>query len=114
MRLIFHWVLAAVAIGIAAYLIPSVTVTPIGALVLAIVLGIIHTFIKPVISLLTLPITILTLGIFSLVVNALFVLLAALIVPGFSVGGFWSALLFAIVLSFVNAFFHLLDRKSRA
>lgn len=114
MRLIFHWVLAALAIGIAAYLIPGVGVTVLGAFVLAIVLGIIHTFIKPVITLLTLPITILTLGLFSLVVNALFVLLAALIVPGFTVTGFWSALLFVIVLSLVNAFFHLLDRRSRA
>jgi putative membrane protein len=114
MKIIYHWIIAAVAIGIAAYLIPGVTVTVLGALVLAIVLGIINVFIKPVISILTLPITILTLGIFSLVVNALFVLLAALIVPGFAVASFWSALLFAIVLSFVNAFFHLIDRRSRA
>lgn len=113
MRLIFHWILAAVAIGIAAYLIKGVTVTLVGAFVLAIVLGIIHTFIKPIVTLLTLPITILTLGLFSLIVNALFVLLASVIVPGFSVDGFWSALLFAIVLSLVNAFFHLLERRSR-
>lgn len=114
MRIVFHWVLSAVAIGIASYLIRGVTVTLLGALVLAVVLGVIQTFIRPVISLLTLPITILTLGLFSLVVNALLILLAALIVPGFSVDGFWSALLFAIVLSLVNAFFHLIDRRSRA
>lgn len=113
MRLIFHWILAAVAIGIAAHLIKGVTVTLLGAFVLAIVLGIIHTFIKPIVALLTLPITILTLGIFSLIVNALFVLLASVIVQGFSVDGFWSALLFAIVLSLVNAFFHFLERRSR-
>jgi len=112
MRIIIHWVFAAVAIGIAAYLIPGVSVTLLGAFVLAIVLGIINVFIKPVITLLTLPLTILTLGIFSLIVNALFVLLASKIVDGFSVDGFWSALLFAIVLSLVNAFFHLLDRRS--
>lgn len=113
MRLIFHWILAAVAIGIAAYIIKGVSVTLVGAFVLAIVLGIIHTFIKPIVTLLTLPITILTLGIFSLIVNALFVLLAAQIVPGFTVDGFWPALLFAIGLSLVNAFFHLADRRSR-
>lgn len=112
MRLIFHWILAAVAIGIAAYIIPGVSVTFVGAFVLAVVLGILHTFIKPFITLLTLPITILTLGLFSLVVNALFVLLAARIVPGFTVGGFWSAFFFALVLSLVNAFFHLADRRS--
>lgn len=112
MRLIFHWILAAAAIGIAAYIIKGVSVTVLGAFVLAIVLGILHTFIKPIVTLLTLPITILTLGLFSLVVNALFVLLAAQIVPGFIVNGFWPALLFAIVLSLVNAFFHLLERRS--
>ena len=111
MKIIFHWVLAAVAIGIAAYLIPGVTVTVTGALVLAVVLGIINVFIKPIITILTLPITILTLGIFSLVVNALLILLASAIVPGFTVNGFWSALIFAVILFFVNAFFHLLGNK---
>ena len=114
MRLIYHWILAAIAIGIAAYLIKGVSVTLIGAFVLAIVFGIINVFVKPVITLLTLPITILTLGLFSLVVNAVFVLIAAQIVPGFSVDGFWSALLFAIVLSLVNAFFHFFERRSRS
>lgn len=113
MRLIIHWIVAAIAIGIAAYLIPGVSVTLLGAFVLAVVLGIIHIFIKPIVTILTLPITILTLGIFSLVVNALFILLASVIVPGFSVSGFWSALLFAIVLSLVNAFFHVMERRSR-
>lgn len=113
MRLIFHWILAALAIGIAAYLIPGVSITLLGAFVLAVVLGIINWFIKPLILLLTLPLTILTLGIFWLVVNAAFILLAALVVPGFSVAGFWSAFFFAIVLSLVNAFFHVLGRRSR-
>ena len=113
MKFIFRLVLSALAVGIAAYLIPGVTVTVVGAFVAAIVLGIINMFIKPIITILTLPITILTLGLFSLLVNALFVLLVAHIVPGFSVSGFWSALLFAIVLAFVNAFFHLLERRSR-
>lgn len=111
MKIFFHWLLAAIAIGVAAYLIPGVAVTLLGALVLAVVLGIINTFIKPVITLLTLPITIVTLGVFSLVVNALFIMLAALLVPGFSVGGFWSALLFAIVLFLVNTFFHILSKN---
>ena len=58
--------------------------------------------IKPVLTILTLPITIITLGLFSLVINALLVLLAALIVPGFSVDGFWSAFFFALVLAIIN------------
>lgn len=107
-----RWIVSAIAIGIVAYLLPGVTVTPLGALVLAVVLGIINLFIKPVVKLLTLPLTILTLGLFSLVINALFILLASMIVPGFSVAGFWSAFFFAILLSLVNAFFHAIEKKS--
>ena len=66
------------------------------------VLGAINAFIKPVVVILTLPINILTLGLFTLVINALLVMLAARIVPGFGVAGFWSALAFAVVLSVVN------------
>jgi putative membrane protein len=102
---ILHWIISTIAILIAAYLLPGVTVTLIGALVLAVVLGIINVFIKPVVFLLTLPINILTLGLFSLVINALLILLAAKIVPGFSVNGFWIALLFSIVVSLVNIVF---------
>jgi putative membrane protein len=111
MKFLGRWILSALAIGITAYLIPSVSVTLTGAFVLAIVLGIINTFIKPVILLLALPLTILTLGIFSLLVNGLLILLTAYIVPGFAVHGFLSALVFAVVLSLVNAFFHVLGRN---
>ena len=110
--LFIRWIVSAIAIGIVAYLLPGVTVTPLGALVLAVVLGIINLFIKPIIKLLTLPLTILTLGLFSLVINALLILLASAVVSGFSVAGFWSAFLFAILLSLVNAVFHALESKS--
>jgi putative membrane protein len=102
----YYSIVSVLAILIASYLLPGVSTTLIAAVVLAVVLGVINLFLKPIISLLTLPLTILTLGLFSLVVNALLVLLAAAIVPGFEVVGFWSALLFAIVLSLVNAVFH--------
>ena len=105
-----HWIVSAIAIGIAAYLIPGVLVTPVGALVLAVVLGIINIFIKPLITLLTLPITVVTLGLFSLVINALLVMLAGAIVPGFTVDGFWAAFFFAIVLALVNAVFNAMSR----
>ena len=111
MKVFLHWLISAIAIGIAAYVLPGVTVTIAGALVLAIVLGIMNIFIKPVVRLFALPLTILTLGLFSLVINALFVLLAAAIVPGFSVAGFWSAFLFAIILSLINAFFNAIEEK---
>jgi putative membrane protein len=100
-----HWIVSVAAILVASYLIPGVTTTLVGALVLAVVLAIINLFIKPVLLLLTLPITILTLGLFSLVINALLIMLAAAVVPGFAVAGFWSALLFAIVLALINTAF---------
>ncbi len=102
---LLHWVVAAIAIGVAAYLVPGVHVTLVGALVLAVVLALINLFIRPIISILTLPLSILTLGLFSLVVNTLLVMLAAAIVPGFSVAGFWSAFFFAILLALINTLF---------
>lgn len=111
MKLFIHWVISAIAIGVAAYLIPGVHVTTIlAALILAVVLGIINIFFKPIVTLITLPINILTLGIFSLVVNALLIMLAGMIVPGFTVDGFWPAFFFAIVLSLVNAFFGMMTK----
>jgi putative membrane protein len=109
MKLFLHWIIAAIAIGIVASILPGVSVTLGGAFIVAVVLGVINMFIKPIIGLLTLPITILTLGIFSLVLNALFIMLADLLVSGFTVAGFWWALLFAVLLSLVNGFFHLVE-----
>ncbi len=107
MNILLNWLLSALAIVVAAYILPGVHVeTFVTALVLAVVLGVINAFLKPILFFLTLPITILTLGLFGLVINALLILLTEAIVPGFRVDGFWWALLFSIVLSFVNAFLH--------
>lgn len=104
MKLVIHWIVSAIAIGVAAYLIPGVHVaTIVAALILAVVLGIINAFFKPIINLITLPINIVTLGLFSLVVNALLIMLAGVVVPGFTVDGFWPAFFFAIVLALVSA-----------
>jgi putative membrane protein len=102
---ITHWIVSTIAILIAASLLPGVTVTLLGAVILAVVLGIINVFIKPVILILTLPINIVTLGLFSLVINAGFILLAAQIVPEFSVSGFWTALFFSVIVSLINTLF---------
>ena len=110
--IILRWIVSAIAIGVTAYLLPGVTVTPVGALVLVVVLAIINALIRPLISLIALPLTVLTLGLFSFVINALLILLAAHIVPGFQVAGFWSALLFAVILSLVNAVFHSFEKKA--
>lgn len=105
MNTLSHWIISAIAIGVAAYLLPGVEVTVLGALVLAIVLAVINVFIKPIVFILTLPITIITIGLFSLVINGLLILLAAYVVPGFAVAGFWSAFFFAIILSLINMVF---------
>jgi putative membrane protein len=73
------------------------------ALIVAIVLGLLNIFIKPILVILTLPVTILTLGLFLLVINALIILLCTNIVGGFSVDSFWTALIFSIVLSLLQS-----------
>lgn len=111
MKLFFHWVVSAVAIGVAAYLVPGTDVTVPGALIAAVVLGALNLLIRPLIFVLTLPLTVLTLGLFSLVINAFLVLLASVLVPGFSVVGFWNAFVFAIVLAVVNWLFNSWSRS---
>lgn len=109
---LIHFLISALAIIIAAKLIPGITVTLVGALLLAVVLGIINVFLKPVIFFLTLPINILTLGLFSLILNALLIMLADIIVPDFQVAGFWPAFFFSIVVSLVTMLFGLGLKKS--
>jgi putative membrane protein len=104
--MIVGWVLNALAIFAAAYLLPGVLVDGfVTALLLSFILGFINVLLKPLLILLTLPITILTLGLFLFVINALMIMLAANFVPGFTVDGFWWALLFSLVLSALNVVF---------
>jgi putative membrane protein len=105
---LLHGALSTVAILIAAYLIPGVQTTLLAALLLAIVLGAINISIKPIIKFITLPINILTLGLFSIFLNAAFVLLAASLVHdyGFILPNLWTAIEFSLVLSFLNGIFH--------
>lgn len=110
MKTLFHWLVAALAIGITAYVVPGVTVTLLGAIIAAVVLGALNLFIRPILVILTLPITIITLGLFSLVINALLVMLASYLVSGFLVAGFWTAFFFALVLAVVNWVFNLWGR----
>lgn len=106
MKLFFQWLVAAIAIAIAAYLVPGVSITPIAIAVAAVVIAALNLLIRPVLFILTLPLNILTLGLFTFVINALLVMLAAAIVPGFTIAGFWQALLFGIVLTIVNWVFY--------
>jgi putative membrane protein len=115
MNIFIRWIIFAAAILITAYILPGVSVDGIvAALVVAVILGAINAVLKPILIILTLPINILTLGLFTFVINALLVLLASSIVPGFYVDGFWWALLFAIVLSIINSFFHSFAKRDRA
>ena len=103
MSFLLQWLVSGLAIIITAYLLPGVRVAGFfAALVTALILGLINAFIRPVLILLTLPLNILTLGLFTLVINALLIMLAAAVVPGFTVQGFWWALLFGLVLAVVN------------
>ncbi|MYN14022.1 phage holin family protein [Pusillimonas sp. TS35] len=103
MELILVWILNAVALLIVAYLLPGITVASFGsALIAALVLGLLNTLVKPVLILLTLPITIVTLGLFLLVLNALVFWFAGSVLKGFQVNGFWWALLGAFIYSVVS------------
>lgn len=103
MEILLSWLISALAIIVTAYLLPGVKIEGfLTALVTAVVLGIINSILKPVLLFLTLPINILTLGLLTFIINALLVLLASQIVPGFIVDGFWWALAFSVVLSVIN------------
>ena len=111
MRVLINWFITTVAILISAYLLPGVAVRGIGAAVVtALVLGLINAFIKPILIILTLPLHLLTIGLFTFVLNALLVLLTSAIVPGFEVRNFWWALLFSLVFSMASFVLHRIVR----
>jgi putative membrane protein len=103
MMLLLVWILNAVALLIVAYILPGITVSSLGsALIAALVLGLLNAVVKPVLVLLTLPLTVVTLGLFLFVLNALVFWLAGSILRGFQVDGFWWAVIGAIVYSIVS------------
>lgn len=105
MQIIINLLLNALAVVISAYLLPGVKVDSFfTAIVISVVLGIVNAIIKPVLIILTLPINILTLGIFTFFINGLIILFVSALVPGFKVHGIFWAILFSIVLSVVSWF----------
>ncbi len=103
MALIFVWILNAVALLVVAYLLPGITVASFGsALIAALVLGLVNMLVKPVLVLLTLPITIVTLGLFLIVINALLFWFVGSVLKGFQVNGFWWAVGGAILYSIIS------------
>jgi len=101
--LLLHWFLSAGGLLIVAFLFPGIEVRGLGAALMApIVIGLINATLGVILKIVTLPLTVLTLGIFWLMINALMLQLAAAIVPEFYVAGFFSAFFGAIVLSIIN------------
>jgi putative membrane protein len=103
---ILRFLLSGIAVLLTAYLLPGVEVRHFGyALLVAAMLAIVNAVVKPVFILLTIPITVVTLGLFLLAINAIIILLVDYFVPGFDVDGFWWALAFSLILSLFNSMF---------
>lgn len=103
MGLLAGWIINTIAVMVGSYLIPGVEVDGwFSALVAAVILALINTFIKPILVILTLPITVLTLGLFLLVINAGLIMLVDYFVAGFEVSGFLAALLLSLFLSLIS------------
>jgi putative membrane protein len=98
-----------------AHFLPGVAVSGfVEALIVAVVLGLLNVIVKPILVILTIPITIITLGIFLFVINACIILLADHFIDGFSVNGFWTALLFSVLLSVCESIaYSLLNEKKK-
>jgi putative membrane protein len=106
MSWIIRFLLNGLAVFLTAYLLPGVDVEDYWtALVVALVLSLVNIFVKPLLIVFTIPITFITLGLFLLVINALMILLTDYFVDGFTVNGFWWALLFSLILSLFNSLF---------
>lgn len=103
MAIILNILISGLAVALASYLTPGASVDGyMTAIIVAVVLAVVNSTIGPILKLLTFPLNILTLGLMSLVINVLMVLLVAKIIPGFTLDGFWSAFVFAIILALVN------------
>ncbi|HLC99586.1 MAG TPA: phage holin family protein [Patescibacteria group bacterium] len=105
MRIFFLWIINALAVLLAAYIVPGIVVSGFyTALIVALVLGLVNLVIRPIVLLLTLPINILTLGLFTFVINGLLFWLVSTFIKGFEVRGFFAAILGSLVVSMVSWF----------
>lgn len=103
MGFLVQWLVVAIALWVTAYIVPGVSFSSTTALaVAALVLGLVNALVRPIITILTLPLTVLTLGLFYLVVNGLAFAIAAAVTPGFNVAGFGSAIIGALLVSLVS------------
>lgn len=103
MAYLLHWLLASLAIGLTAYLVPGFKVSGFfSALLAAVMIGFVNIFIWPLLALLTLPLTIVTFGLFLFIVNAVALKIAAALTPGFAIIGFGPAIIGSIVLTLIG------------
>lgn len=115
MNLMFRFLLNGLAVLLSAYLLPGVHVEHYGyALLVAILLSIVNTIVKPILIVLTIPITFITMGLFLLVINALMILLVDWFIDGFLVDGFWWALAFSIILWLFNSMLGDLTKEKKS
>lgn len=97
---LIRWVIYAILIVFVSWIVPGIEVDNfVSAMLVCVILALINTFIKPFIQLITLPVTIITMGLFTFIINALMLMLAGLVAPGFEVEGFLSALIGSLLLS---------------
>ena len=104
MNLIIKLLISTIVVFVLSYFLPGVRVTSLtGALMVAVVLGLLNTFLKPILVLLTIPVTFFTLGLFLLVINAIIILICDYFIDEFEVVGFLNALLFSVLLSIIQS-----------
>lgn len=105
MRILFLWIINALAVLLAAYLVPGIHVTGFyAALLVALVLGLVNLVFRPLLVILTLPINILSLGLFTFIINGFLFWLVSTVVKGFEVRGFWAAVIGSLVVTVVSWF----------
>jgi putative membrane protein len=111
---IVRFLLSGLAVLLTSYLLPGVTLENFWyALLVAAVLSIANVLLKPLLVILTIPVTIVTFGLFLLVINAFIIMLVDYVVPGFEVRGFWWALAFSLILSIFNSMFSDFSKEDR-
>ena len=111
MKFLAQLIISALAVIITSLILPGVHInSPLTGVIVAAVLAVLNAIIKPILVILTIPITVITLGLFLLVINAAIILLASYLVDGFNVQNFWTALFFSIILSLVTSVFNNLSK----
>ncbi|WP_149274781.1 phage holin family protein [Pareuzebyella sediminis] len=115
MRFLLRILLSALAVVVLSKILPHVSVdTYLTAIIVALVLSLLNFIVKPILIILTLPVTILTFGLFLLIINAIIILLADHLISGFTVDGIWWALLFSLLLSFLQSILFSLLKEDKS